>query len=105
VKLLNDRGDNLAPLDHRTFAHISASEALRNGTYDVIPDHLSDRPYVLRGQRVLVHERVHGRIDERWRRGRQRAQQRCLFYHSNFIYLFIGLIFFFFWLNDVVSRR
>ena len=96
MKLPNDGGDNLAPLDHRAYAHISASEALRNGTYDMIPDHLSDRPYVLRGQRVLVHERVHGRIDECRRRGRQRAQQRCLFYYYyfNFIFLFIGLILF-----------
>jgi hypothetical protein len=56
----------------------------------VIPDHLSDRPYVLRGQRVLVHQRVHGRINERRRRGRQRAQQRCLF----IIYLNFGGFYF-----------
>jgi len=79
VKPLDDRGNDIAPLDHRTYAHIAASEALRNGTNDVIPDHLADRSYVLGRQRVLVHERVHGRIDERRRRGRQRAQQRCLF--------------------------
>lgn len=90
MKLVNDGGDNLAPLDHRTYALISAGETLRNGTYDVIPDHLSDRPYVLRGQRVLVHQRVHGRINERRRRGRQRAQQRCLF----IIYLNFGGFYF-----------
>ena len=80
---VNDRGNNIAPLDHCTYAHITASEALRNGTKDVIPDHLSYRSYVLGRQRVLVHERVHGRIDVCRRRGRQRAQQRCLF-QSNF---------------------
>ena len=95
MKPLDNSGNNVAPLDHRAYAYIAASEALRNGTDDVIPDRLLDRPYVLRGQRVLVHERVHGRINERRRRGRQRAQQRCLFFFCNFHYYQILFIYFF----------
>ena len=53
----------------------------------MVPDHLSDRPYVLRRQRVLVHERVHRRVNIRRRRRRQCAQQRCLFF------LFISFFF------------
>ena len=67
VKSLDDGRYDVAPLDHRTHAYVATRKTLRDGTDDVVPDHLSDRPYVLRGQRVLVHERVHGRINVRRR--------------------------------------
>ena len=76
---LNHGRNDVAPLDHRTHAYVSARQALRNGPDDMVPDHLSDRPYVLRRQRVLVHERVHRRVNIRRRRRRQCTQQRCLF--------------------------
>ena len=62
----NSRND-VAPFDHRTYAYVATRKALRNGDDDVISNHLIDRPYVLRGQRVLVHERVHGRVNIRRR--------------------------------------
>jgi len=74
VELLDYRGDDVAPLDHRADAHIAACETLRDGTNDVIADHVTYRPHVLRRQRVLVHERVHGWVYVRRRRRRQRAQ-------------------------------
>jgi hypothetical protein len=39
----------------------------------VISNHLFDRPHVLRGERMLVHEGVHGRVNIRRRCGCQRA--------------------------------
>ena len=68
----NSRND-VEPFDHRPCAYVATRKVLRNGTNDVISDHLRDRPYVLRGQRVLVHERVHGRVNIRRRCGCQRA--------------------------------
>lgn len=73
VKLLDNGRHDVAPLDHRTNAYVATCKTLRNGANDVVPNHLSDRPYVLRGQRVLVHERVHGRVNIRRGCGRQRA--------------------------------
>jgi hypothetical protein len=73
VKPLDDSRNDVAPFDHRTYAYVATRKALRNGANDVIPNHLYDRPYVLFGQRVLVHERVHGRVNIRRRRGCQRA--------------------------------
>lgn len=73
VKPLDDSRNDVAPFDHRTYAYVSTRKALRNGANDVISNHLYDRPYVLFGQRVLVHERVHSRVNIRRRRGCQRA--------------------------------
>src|SRR5258708_38320489 len=81
----NGRND-VAPFDHRTYAYVTACKIFRNGTNDLIPDHLFDRPYVLRGQRMLIHERVHGRVNVRRRYRCQRAQERCLF---SFIHFFV----------------
>ena len=73
VKLADDSQNDIGPFDHRTDAYVATRKVLRNGANDVISDHLHDRPYVLLGQRVLVHERVHGRVNIRRRCGRQRA--------------------------------
>jgi hypothetical protein len=88
VKPPDHGSHNVAPLNHRTYAYVAARETLRDGTDDMISDHLSDRAYVLRRQRVLVHERVHGRVDVRRRRGRQRSQQRRLFLFLLFIFIY-----------------
>ncbi len=74
VKPLDNGRNDVTPLDHRTYAYVPACKALRNGTNDVVPDHLFDRPYVLRSQRVLIHERVHSRVNIRRRCGCQCAQ-------------------------------
>jgi hypothetical protein len=63
----NSRND-VAPFDHRANSHVAASEVLRNGSNDVVPDYFPDSPDVQRGQRMLVHERVHGGVDIRRRR-------------------------------------
>ena len=88
MKSLNNGRNNVAPLNHRTHTYVAASKALGNGANDVIPDHLPNSSYVLRSQRVLVHERIHGRVDIRRRRGCQRAHQRCLFFFSNYLFYF-----------------
>ena len=79
MKRPDDVRNDVAPFDHRTHAHVATRKALRNRPNNVISNHLFDRPYVLRCERVLVHERVHGRVHIRRRRGCQRAHQRCLF--------------------------
>lgn len=73
LKFADDSQNDVVPFDHRTDAYVATRKALGNGANDVISNHLHDRPYVLLGQRVLVHERVHGRVNIRRRCGRQRA--------------------------------
>jgi hypothetical protein len=74
----DNRFNDVAPFDHRTDANVAAREILGNGPNDLVPNHVSDSSDVLRGQRVLVHERVHRRIYVCRRRRSQRPQQRCL---------------------------
>src|SRR5712671_5465716 len=80
VELLDYRGDDVAPLDHRADAHIAACETLRDGTNDVIADHVTYRPYVLRRQRVPARGGGRGWGFGRRRGGGQRAPRRCLFF-------------------------
>ena len=73
VKPHDNIRNDIAPFDHRTYAYVSTRKALRNRANDVISNHLFDRPYVLRGERMLVHQCVHGRVNIRRRCGCQRA--------------------------------
>ena len=77
-KSFDDRGNDVAPFDHRAYANVAARETLRNRPNDIVPNHVPDSSDVLRGQRVFVHERVHSRINVCRRRRGQRPQQRCL---------------------------
>ena len=72
-KPLDNGRNDVAPFHHRADPHVAAREVLRNGTDNVVPDHVPDRPNMLRGQRVLVHERVHGGINICRRSRSQRA--------------------------------
>ena len=47
---------------------VTAGKLLANGPDDVVPNHLAHGAQMLLGERVFVHERVHGRKDVSWGR-------------------------------------
>jgi len=72
----NNRRNDVAPFDHCADANVAARETLGNRSNNIVPNHISDSSDVLRSQRMLVHERVHRRVNVcRGRRG-QCPQQR-----------------------------
>jgi hypothetical protein len=67
--LFHDRLDDVGPLDHRAEPYITAGQFLGYRPDDGVSNHAADHFEVSRGERVLIHEGIHGRVDEsgcRW---------------------------------------
>ena len=78
-EFFDNRRNDVKPFDHRANANVAAREILGNRPNDLVPNHVSNSLDVLRGQRMLVHERVHRRIYVSRRCRGQCPQKRCLF--------------------------